>query len=395
MFNMKKIIISLLVIAAIGMTWYLIKSYKEEAIYKNPAFSSGNGRLEATEINIAAKLAGKIEQLLVDEGDYVKAGQTLVQMQTNTLKAELEQANANIKVKEAELEQAKAQLQVEEASLAAANASLASAKSALAAKVSTYNNAKSRYERSKELMEKDVTSRQTFENDEAMFQSATADVDSAKADIQSVEAGIQSVEASIASDKAAIIKAEASIAAAKADADRIQADIDDSTLTAPLDGRIQYRISEVGEVLSSGGRVLNMVDLTDVYLTFFVPEETAGKIALGADARILLDAMDDVAIPASISYVASVAQFTPKSVETRVEREKLMFRVKAKIDPALLKQYVEYVKTGIPGVAWVRLDDKEPWPDFLKTPKEKGTPIPAANAAPADKPAETNETAAK
>ena len=395
MFNMKKIIISLLVIAAIGMTWYLIKSYKEEAIYKNPAFASGNGRLEATEINIAAKLAGKIEQLLVDEGDYVKGGQTLVQMQINTLTAELEQANATIKVKEAELEQAKAQLQVEEASLAAANASLASAKSALAAKTSTYNNAKSRYERSKELMEKDVTSRQTFENDEAMFQSAGANVDSAKADVQSAEADVQSVEAAIISDKAAIVKAEASIAAAKADADRIQADIDDSTLTAPLDGRIQYRIAEVGEVLSSGGRVLNLVDLTDVYLTFFVPEETAGKIALGADARIVLDAMDDIAIPASISYVASVAQFTPKSVETRVEREKLMFRVKAKIDPALLKQYVEYVKTGIPGVAWVRLDDKEPWPDFLKTPKEKGEPIPAANAAPADKPAEANETAAK
>ena len=395
MFNMKKIIISLLVIAAIGMAWYLVKSYKEEAIYKNPAFASGNGRLEATEINIAAKLSGKIEQLLVDEGDYVKAGQTLVQMQTNTLRAELEQANATIKVKEAELEQAKAQLQVEEASLSAANASLASAKSALAAKTSTYNNAKSRYERSKELMEKDVTSRQTFENDEAMFQSAAADVDAAKADIQSVEAGIQSVEASIVSDKAAIQKAEAAILAAKADADRIQADIDDSTLTAPLDGRIQYRISEVGEVLSSGGRVLNLVDLTDVYLTFFVPEETAGKIALGADARIVLDAMDDVAIPASISYVASVAQFTPKSVETRVEREKLMFRVKAKISADLLKQYVEYVKTGIPGVAWVRLDEKEPWPDFLLTPKEKGLIPAVANATPADKPAETNETAAK
>ena len=390
MFNMKKIIISLLVIAAIGMTWYLIKTYREEAIYKNPAFASGNGRLEATEINIAAKLAGKIEQLLVDEGDYVKAGQTLTQMQTNTLKAELEQANATIKVKEAELEQAKAQLQVENASLASANAALAASKANLAAKVSTYNNAKSRYERSKELMEKDVTSRQTFENDEAMFQSASANVDSAKADVQRAEADVQSVDAAIISDKAAIVKAEASIAAAKADADRVQADIDDSTLTAPLDGRIQYRIAEVGEVLSSGGRVLNLVDLTDVYLTFFVPEEVAGKIALGADARILLDAMDDVAIPASISYVASVAQFTPKSVETRVEREKLMFRVKAKIDPALLKQYVEYVKTGIPGVAWVRLDDKEPWPDFLKTPKEKGETIPANT-----NPAEANGTAAK
>ena len=394
MFNMKKIVISLLVIAAIGMTWYLIKSYKEEAIYKNPAFSSGNGRLEATEINIAAKLSGKIESVLVDEGDYVKAGQKLAQMQTNTLEAELEQAKAQIQVKEAELEQAKAQLQVEEAALASANAALAASKASLAAKTSTFNNAKSRYERSKQLVERDATSQQTFENDEALFQSAGADVESAKANVQSSEADIKSVEAAIISDKAAIVKAEAAIAAAKADADRIQADIDDSSLNAPIDGRIQYRISEVGEVLSSGGRVLNLVDLTDVYLTFFVPEETAGKIALGVDARIVLDAASDIAIPATISYVASVAQFTPKTVETKAEREKLMFRVKAKISADLLKPYVEYVKTGVPGVAWVRLDDNEPWPDFLKTPKEKGEPI-SANVNAADKPAETNETAAK
>ena len=394
MFNMKKIVISLLVIAAIGMGWYLIKTYKEEAIYKNPAFASGNGRLEATEINIAAKLAGKIESVLVEEGDYVKQGQHLAQMQTNTLEAELEQAKAQIKVKEAELEQAQAQLKVEEAALASANAGLAASKAKLAANVSTYNNAKSRYERSKELMEKDVTSRQTFENDEAMFQSAGANVDSAKADVQSAEADVQSVEAAIISDKAAVVKAEAAIAAAKADADRIQADIDDSSLNAPLDGRIQYRIAEPGEVLSSGGRVLNLVDLTDVYLTFFVPEETAGKIMLGDDARIVLDAAPDLVIPASISYVASVAQFTPKTVETREERQKLMFRVKAKISADLLRQYVEYVKTGLPGVAWVRIDEKEPWPDFLQTAKEKGETIPVP-ATPADKPAETNETAAK
>ena len=137
--------------------------------------------------------------------------------------------------------------------------------------------------------------------------------------------------------------------------------------------------------------MLNLVDLTDVYLTFFVPEEVAGKIKLGADARILLDATPGIAIPASISFVASVAQFTPKTVETKVEREKLMFRVKAKISADLLKQYIEYVKTGIPGVAWVRLDEKEPWPDFLKTPKEKGETVPVS----ADKPAETNGTAAK
>ena len=152
---------------------------------------------------------------------------------------------------------------------------------------------------------------------------------------------------------------------------RIQADLDDSKLIAPMDGRVQYRIAEAGEVLSSGGRVLNLVDLTDVYMTFFLPEGIAGKVAIGADARILLDALPDVAIPAKISFVASTAQFTPKTVETQIERQKLMFRIKAKIAPELLKKYIEYVKTGLPGVAYVKINPEAKWPDFLKTQKEK------------------------
>ena len=334
---MKKLIIALIVIAAVGLAVYGIKSYEDNAIYRNPAFASGNGRLEATEVNIAAKLAGKIEDITVDEGDYVKKGQKLVQMQTNVLKATLAQAQAMIKVKESEL---------------------ASAKAVRMQKVSLYKNAENRYKRAKTLVEKNAASQQTFENDQAAFESAKAELDAADASIQQAEAGIL---------------------AAKADAARIQADIDDSTLTAPLDGRIQYRISEVGEVLNAGGKVLNLVDLTDVYLTFFLPEGVAGKVAIGADVRLIMDALPSVPIPAKVSFVASVAQFTPKTVETKIERQKLMFRVKAKIDPELLRKYIDLVKTGLPGVAWVRIDDKAEWPDFLKRktappqpPKQQG-----------------------
>ena len=99
--HMKKIIIALIVIAAVGLAVYGIKSYRDNAIYRNPAFASGNGRLEATEVNIAAKLAGKIEKILVNEGDYVKKGQKLVFMQTNVLEANLAQAKAMIRVREA------------------------------------------------------------------------------------------------------------------------------------------------------------------------------------------------------------------------------------------------------------------------------------------------------
>ena len=327
---MKKIVIGLVVIAVLGLGFYLIKNYRENAIYRNPAFASGNGRLEATEVNVSTKLAGKIEAILVQEGDYVKKEQKLVQMQTNTLKAELARNQANIKVKEAELASAKALVLQKESSLA---------------------NAKSRYEREKTLLSQKATSKQIFENAEALYKSALAE---------------------LAAAKASVAQAEAEILAEKANAKRTEEDIKDSELLAPLEGRIQYKISEVGEVLNSGGKVLNLVDLTDVYMTFYLPEEAAGKVRIGADVRIVLDAIPDTPIPAKVSFVANVAQFTPKTVETKVERQKLMFRVKAKIDANLLKQYIDYVKTGLPGVAWVRLDDNAPWPEFLKLRKERG-----------------------
>lgn len=118
-------------------------------------------------------------------------------------------------------------------------------------------------------------------------------------------------------------------------------------------------------MLAAGGRVLNMVDLADVYMTFFLPTEQAGLLAIGSEVRIILDAAPDLVIPANISFVASVAQFTPKTVETSDERLKLMFRVKARIPPELLAEHLEYVKTGLPGMAYVRLDNQQPWPATL------------------------------
>ena len=88
---MKKIVLTLVVIAVVGLAFYLIKNYRDNAIYRNPAFASGNGRLEATEVSISTKLAGKIEEILVQEGEYVKKAQKLVQIQINTLEAQLAQ----------------------------------------------------------------------------------------------------------------------------------------------------------------------------------------------------------------------------------------------------------------------------------------------------------------
>ena len=215
-----------------------------------------------------------------------------------------------------------------------------------------------RHVRSRSLSLRGAVSEQQLDDDRAAAESARAALESAKAQVSAAKAAIEAARTSI-------IQAQTRVEAAQATERRIAADIDDSELKAPRDGRIQYRVAEPGEVLAAGGRVLNMVDLSDVYMTFFLPTEQAGLLALGSEARIILDAAPNLVIPANISFVASVAQFTPKTVETSDERLKLMFRVKARLDPGLLEKYITYVKTGVPGMAYLRLDPEAEWPAHL------------------------------
>jgi HlyD family secretion protein len=119
-------------------------------------------------------------------------------------------------------------------------------------------------------------------------------------------------------------------------------------------------------VLPPGGKVLTVVDPTDVYMYVFLPEALAGKVPLGAPARITLDALPEVVVPATVTFVADKAQFTPKDVETRAEREKLMFRVKVQIDAELVRGHEAMVKPGLPGVAYVQLDSAAQWPHYLQ-----------------------------
>ncbi len=348
----KLLIIIGLIVAVLGTGWYVYERYIDVENLNEVKFYSGNGRIEATEINIAAKLAGRIEKLMVNEGDFVTVGQTLAQMQTNVLEAQLAQAKAKYNQAITTEASAKAMIEVRIAEHEASKADVLQRQSNL-------DGAKKRFDRLAVLVKSSATSEQQYEDAETLLRSAEAQLASNQASVKQAAAAIESA-------KAETNGATAGILAAQADIDRIQADIDDSKLLSPREGRIQYRIAEEGEVLSAGGRVLNLADLTDVYMTFFLPEEIAGRVKIGADVRLMLDALPDIPIPAKVSFVASVAQFTPKTVETQKERQKLMFRVKARIDPLLLKKYVEYVKTGIPGVAWVKLDPDAAWPSNLE-----------------------------
>jgi len=316
------------------------------------AFASGNGRIEATEIDVATKSPGRVLEITVDEGDFVQPGQVLARMDTEVLEAQLNQARAQVRQAENAILTAQAMVAQRESEKATAEALVTQRRAELTA-------AQKRYQRTETLVARNAMARQQLDDDLASMQSLQAALAAARAQVLSTEAGI-------AAAKSQVVEAESAVEAARASVTRLQADIRDSELKTDRAARVQYRVAQPGEVLGAGGKLLNLVDLADVYMTFFLPERQAGRVAIGAEVRLVIDAAPQYVIPAKVSYVASVAQFTPKTVETESEREKLMFRVKARIDPELLRKHMEKVKTGLPGVAYLKLDADAEWPAHLQ-----------------------------
>jgi HlyD family secretion protein len=282
-----------------------------------------NGRIEATQVDVAAKYSGRLATVTKDEGDEVTAGDVVATISSPETEAQLRAAQAQvIKAKQA----------------------LAETIALIAQRKSDLDFARTDYERGKPLLEHGTITQQTMDLRRNKFEAA---------------------DAALVATSRQRDQAEAAIRAAEADVERLQSILVDLVLVSPRSGRVQYRLARAGEVVSAGQRVLTILDLKDVYMTVYLSADVAGQLTLGDEARIILDPLPQYVFPASISFVATDAQFTPKSVETAEERQKLMFRVKLQGDPAVLDKYHRAVKTGVRGLGFVRTDPKVAWPAEL------------------------------
>ena len=287
-------------------------------------FAQGNGRIEAEQVEIAPAMAGRVAGVMAAEGSLVAEGDVLVEMDTDELSAALDRAKAEVAL----AEQTKAE-----------------AEAVVVQRKSEQRRAAHELERSTALLSGDNISKTLYEDHETALEVADAVLGAAKARVAT---------------------ADSQIAAAKAEYRRISAQIEDSTLVAPLQGRVLYRLAEPGEVVGAGGPILTLLSLESVYMEVFLPAREAGLLPIGAEARIVLDALPDFAIPATVTFVSPEAQFTPKQVETLSEREQLVFRVRVRIPENLVAGRIEHVKTGLRGVAVVRLDPDAAWPEALE-----------------------------
>ena len=348
---MNKWVAGAVVLVALGgATWLGINRFDNGGY--GPNFVSGNGRIEAIEVDIASKMPGRIGNVLVAEGDYVQAGQPLVSMDVMTLRAQRDEAQARLQQARQAVASANAQVAVRQSDLAAAQAMEVMRRN-------DQDSAARRLERTRILSKEGAASVQELEDDQARVNSAQASVNAASAQVNAARAAVDAAQAEVAAAESMVQAAQASVA-------RVDAELADSEIDAPRSGRIQFIIARESEVVGAGAPILNLVDLDDAHMTFFLPEMETGQVRVGAPARIVLDAFPDRPLPAKVTYVSSTAQFTPKTVETADERQKMMFRIKANVDPDYIDAHRQVLKTGLPGVTWVSLDGSDTWPESLQ-----------------------------
>ncbi|WP_417271832.1 HlyD family secretion protein [Celeribacter halophilus] len=293
------------------------KSNGEEGIY------SSNGRIEAQTVDVATKYAGRIESVTAQEGDILAAGDEIAQMDTADAMAKLNAAKAAV---------------------LRANAGLTVAQATLMQAQSALSMAQTTYDRVVKLHETGTASQSTLDDATNTLNSAKASVEMAKAQIED---------------------AKASIAAAEADQEQVQLALNDLTIKAPIRGRVLYRLHEPGEVIDSGYPVVTMLDLSNVYMNIYLPAAVIGTLSVGDEARLILDPIPDIVVPATITFISPQSQFTPKNVETQEQREDLVFRVKLSVPRALLIKYEELIKSGVRGIGFVRSQPDMDWPDHL------------------------------
>ena len=414
---MKKsyyILIALILAVAVAFAVYM--NYKRTADTTPEGFASSNGRLQLQNIDVASLRAGRVSQVLVHEGDLIEKGTPLVTLSSEELDTQLQGAEAAKSQAEAAKLQAEGRKSQAQAAKARAEGAVTramgtekraeggyartqggvnQADAVIAAKKAQLQIALDNLNNTKALRKDDLVSIAELQQREQAYQAAKAEVlaaQAAKAQAAAggteAQAGIAEAQSGIAEAKAAVAEAQAGIEQAQAGINQAQAGINqaqsqinrvksiqsDMYVRAPQAGRVEYRIVEVGNVIAPGSKVVTLVDPNDVYLEIFLPTDSSNQVQIGSPARIVLDGIKAV-LPAKVSFVANQSQFTPKSVETKNEREKMMYRVKLSLDPQVASRYQTLLKGGMTAQGYVQLDPSKAWSKDLEVKMPSIVPI--------------------
>jgi len=364
--TMKKQATYTLALAAIVLTviaaaaWWF--EFRQESLPEG--LIQANGRIEGDHYTVAGKVPGRVVEVLAREGDAVKGGQVLARLDDAQVQAKVDQARAAVGALEAQVAAARTALDTlkEQVPLQVetAEAGVAHAEAALAAAKARAEQAAKDASRLQDLLQKKFVDEQRAEQAQLAWKVARAEQDTAMAALTQARkrlAEAQLGREQIRSREQELTALEAQLEQARAALAEARSVLDDLSIQAPASGIITTRIVDEGEVVAAGSPLFDIVDLDRLYLKVYIPEKEIGKVRLGLPARIYTDALPDQPFPATVRYIASQAEFTPKEVQTPDERVKLVYAVKL-----YLEENPEHRLTpGLPADAVIRWKEGTPW----------------------------------
>jgi len=323
-----------------------------------------NGRIEGDHLTVASKFPGRIHELLVREGDSVTAGQVMVRIDDIQTRARVDQARHGWAATEAQVQSAHTALAVLnlEVPLAieSAQSRVDEAKAQLEKAKAVEYEARVDEQRLRSLLPEEAVAQQQYDQALARWNVAKSDVQVTRSTVAKTTKELAQAELgwkrirSKEDEVAALESQRDQLEAVLQEAESVLADL---TIRAPANGTVTTRMVDIGEVVNAGTPLFEIVDLDRLYLKVFVPEIQIGKVRLDLPARIHTDAFPDQPVEATVRYIASKAEFTPKEVQTPDERVKLIYPVKL-----YLKDNPDHRLTpGLPADAIIRWKDNVAW----------------------------------
>jgi HlyD family secretion protein len=278
----------------------------------DPSLIVASGHVEATDVRVSTKIAGRLESLPVKEGDAVKTGQDLAAVETTDIELALQQARAD-------REQAAADLRLRRAG--ARKEDIAELEDSIRGAEADVEGAQRDFDRMQALLDRGSGTTKARDDAKTRRDVQAARVASMRQSLARLHAGSRAEE---------IDAARARVAGAEARIAQLEQQARDARVKSPLDGVVTEKVAEAGEILQAGAPLVVVTDLKSPWLTVYVAGPDLGRIRLGQEAEVVTD--DGQSRKGKVTFIASQAEFTPKNVQTRDERVKLVYKVKVGLD---------------------------------------------------------------
>jgi HlyD family secretion protein len=290
----------------------------------------GSGTIEVTEIEISSKVAGRVASLPAEEGQEVKKGDLLVNLHYEELSAQRSSAMANLSYAEQNLERKRLLIKKRIVEGDELSAQLSSALASL-------SNAEKNVERMRQLFKKKVISGRELDTAETVYKVAKSNVDLVSATIQR-----------------ALESAETAYKVSKSSVDLVSATIENAVIYSPIDCVVLKKNLEIGEMAFPGSAIITVADLKKPWVNIYVDEKKIGLIKLGQKAYVKVDSFPDRKIPGVVVLISNKAEFTPRTIQTKDERVKLMYAIKISVENPGME-----LKPGMPADATIILEPQK------------------------------------